>query len=48
MILKLKDYRKNKFPKHRVGEYRSPVVIWNHQGRRLFYERDKQKNISKK
>ncbi len=40
MILRLKDYRKNKFPKHRVGEYRSPVVIWNHQGRRLFYERN--------
>tara|TARA_S200002703_G_scaffold156751_1_gene163042 strand:- start:121 stop:246 length:126 start_codon:yes stop_codon:yes gene_type:complete len=40
MIIKIKDYQKNKFPKHRVGEYRCPVVIWNQKGRRLFYERN--------
>lgn len=37
MILRLKDHHKNKFPKHRIGDYRCPVAIWNKKGKPLWY-----------
>lgn len=42
---------KTKFPKTRLRnrEYKSPVVIWNEEGKGIFYDRStKQSNISKK
>jgi len=49
MIFKRNKNDKSKYPKLHKRDYRSPVVIWNEQGKGLFYDRSsKQNNISKK
>ena len=36
MIFKIQECHITKYPKHRVGDYKCPVVIWNNKGQKLF------------
>ena len=40
MIFRRNKDDKRKYPKLHKTDYKSPVVIWNKQGKGLFYDRD--------